>query len=57
MAKKKTQQVPTGRQYDGLLSSVSELLEQARHTSARVARSKRRYNRNLLGGRAEDCRT
>lgn len=36
MAKKKTQQVPTGRQYDGLLSSVSELLEQARRTSARA---------------------
>ncbi|MDP2887106.1 MAG: PDDEXK nuclease domain-containing protein [Ignavibacteria bacterium] len=36
MAKKKTQQVLTGRQYDGLLSSVSELLEQARRTSARV---------------------
>lgn len=36
MAKKKTKQVTVGRQYDGLLSYVSELLEQARRTSARV---------------------
>jgi hypothetical protein len=36
MAKKKAEQVTSGRQYDGLLSSVSELLEQARRTSARV---------------------
>ena len=36
MAKKKTERVPVGRQYDGLLSSVSELLEQARRTSARA---------------------
>lgn len=36
MAKKKTQQLPTGRQYDGLLSSVTELLEQARRSSARA---------------------
>jgi predicted nuclease of restriction endonuclease-like (RecB) superfamily len=36
MAKKKTPQLPTGRQYDGLLTSLSELLEQARRTSARV---------------------
>lgn len=36
MAKKKTKQVIIGRQYDGLLSSVSALLEQARRTSART---------------------
>jgi len=36
MAKKRRQQVPIGRQYAGLLSSVSDLLEQARRTSART---------------------
>jgi predicted nuclease of restriction endonuclease-like (RecB) superfamily len=36
MAKKKTKHVALSGQYDGLLSSVSELLEQARRTSART---------------------
>ncbi len=36
MAKKKTKTVTIGRHYDGLLSSVSELLEQARRMSARA---------------------
>lgn len=36
MAKKKVKQVVAAHEYDGLLSSVSELLEQARRTSARV---------------------
>lgn len=36
MAKKQMKQVAIGRQYNGLLSSVSELLEQARRSSARV---------------------
>lgn len=36
MAKKKAKQPSIGRKYDGLLSSVSELLEQARRSSARV---------------------
>ncbi|MBM2846617.1 MAG: hypothetical protein HW407_1929 [Bacteroidetes bacterium] len=36
MVKKKAKQVSVGRHYGGLLSSVSELLEQARRTSARV---------------------
>jgi len=36
MTKKKTKQVAVGGHYNGLLSSVSELLEQARRTSARV---------------------
>jgi predicted nuclease of restriction endonuclease-like (RecB) superfamily len=36
MTKKRTKQVPIGHQYAGLLSSVSELLEQARRTSART---------------------
>jgi predicted nuclease of restriction endonuclease-like (RecB) superfamily len=36
MAKKKTKRVALSAQYDGLLSSLSELLEQARRTSART---------------------
>jgi DUF1016 N-terminal domain len=36
MAKKKTKRLPLSAQYDGLLSSVSELLEQARWTSGRT---------------------
>jgi len=36
MTKKKTQQIPTGRQYDGLLSSVTDLLQQARRSGARA---------------------
>ena len=36
MAKKKAKDVTIGRHYDGLLSSVTELLEEARRTSARA---------------------
>ncbi|MCX6132636.1 MAG: PDDEXK nuclease domain-containing protein [Ignavibacteriales bacterium] len=36
MTKKKTQQLPTGSQYDGLLSSVTDLLQQARRSGARA---------------------
>ncbi len=36
MAKKKTKHVALSAQYEGLLSSVSDLLEQARRTSART---------------------
>ena len=36
MAKQKTKEGIIGRYYDGLLSTVSKLLEQARRTSARA---------------------